>query len=84
MSRLDTINSYFNQRDRARLNDLVKSTGGLPIMSKEEIRLSCLENEGYESPELNEKLYLHFRGFKKIENLEEYTGCKVSVTSVFW
>jgi hypothetical protein len=42
----------------------------------DEIKLSCLENNGYESPELNDKLYLHFRGFKKIENLDAYTGCK--------
>jgi hypothetical protein len=77
MDRLDTINSYFNQKERARLNELVQNTGGLPTMSKDEIRLSCIENDGYESPELNEKLYLHFRGFKRIENLEEYTACKV-------
>ena len=31
---------------------------------------------GYETPELNEKIYLHFRGFKKIENLDLYTNCK--------
>eukprot|EP00981_Chlorochromonas_danica_P006815 scaffold1491_cov167-Ochromonas_danica.AAC.7 len=45
-------------------------------MSEDEIRLSCLENNGYETPELNDKLYLHFRGFKRIENLQKYTGCK--------
>lgn len=38
--------------------------------------MSCLENNGYETPELNEKLYLHFKGFKKIENLDRFTGCK--------
>lgn len=38
--------------------------------------MSCLENNGYETPELNDKLYLHFRGFRKIENLDKYTGCK--------
>ena len=45
-------------------------------MTPEEVKLSCLENNGYETPELNDKLYLHFRGFRKIENLEPYTGCK--------
>lgn len=40
------------------------------------MRLTCLEHDGYESPELNEKLYLHFRGFRKIENLEPYVNCK--------
>ena len=38
--------------------------------------MSCLENSGYETPELNDKIYLHFKGFKKIENLDKFTGCK--------
>jgi hypothetical protein len=46
------------------------------FIAKDEIKLSCIENEGYETPELNEKLFLHFRGFKKIENLDEYNSCK--------
>ena len=77
MTRLDDIHQYFHQKERSRLDELVKSSpGGLPVMSKEEIRLSCLQNEGFETPELNEQLYLHFRGFKRIENLDEYTSCK--------
>lgn len=59
------------------MNEIVQESGGIPTMTKAEIRLSCIENDGYEAPELNDKLYLHFRGFKRIENLEEYTSCKV-------
>lgn len=47
-----------------------------PEMTLEEIKKSCIENDGYETPELNEKLYLHFRGFRRIQNLEMYTNCK--------
>jgi hypothetical protein len=74
---LDNLASYFNEKERNRLSEIAKaSKGGLPEMSLEEIRLSCRENDGYDSPELNEKLYLHFRGFKKIENLDSYVSCK--------
>lgn len=36
----------------------------------------CKERGLFRTPELNEKLYLHFCGFKKIENLEEYVNCR--------
>lgn len=38
--------------------------------------VACIEHDGYETPALNDKLYLHFHGFRKIENLEAYTGVK--------
>lgn len=76
MERLDRLNKYFSEKERKRLDANRDSSNGLPEMTAEEIRQSCRENEGYETPELNDKLYLHFRGFKQIQNLEPYTNCK--------
>jgi dynein assembly factor 1, axonemal len=79
MERLEQLSQYFKDKERKKLNEAVSATrniNGLPEMSLQEIKLSCMENNGYETPELNDKLYLHFRGFKKIENLEAYTNCK--------
>ncbi len=56
--------------------ELEKDDKGITLMSKVNLLLLCMKNEQYEQPELNEKLYLHFKGFKKIENLEEYCNLK--------
>ena len=42
-------------------------------MSKQVLKSLCRREELYETPKLNEKLYLNHQGFTKIENLEEYT-----------
>jgi len=46
-------------------------------MTKEAIEATVKQNNGYRTPELNDKLYLHCRGFTGISNLEKYTGLKV-------
>ncbi|CCW62742.1 unnamed protein product [Phytomonas sp. EM1] len=46
-------------------------------MTKEVIVASCKANGGYESPKLNDQLFLHCKGFVEIKNLEPYTNVKV-------
>lgn len=45
-------------------------------MTKKAILDQCKRNKLYTTPQLNDVLYLHFQGFPKIENLDEYTGLK--------
>ena len=41
-------------------------------MTVKTINYYCSKDSLFETPELNEKLYLHYKGFKKIEALENY------------
>lgn len=45
-------------------------------MTKQCLLELCKEHKLYRSPALNDKLYLNFKGFTRIENLEEYTGLR--------
>jgi dynein assembly factor 1, axonemal len=47
-----------------------------PVMSKEAIRCAALEHGGYSTPALNDTLYLHYKGYRDIDNLEEYINLK--------
>lgn len=47
------------------------------LMTRNNILQIC-DNDGLsEFPELNTKLYLHFKGFKKISNLDDFYNVKV-------
>ena len=47
---------------------------GEMLMTTQNLRLFCLEDELYEYPDLNSKIYLHYKGFTKIANLDAYVN----------
>jgi dynein assembly factor 1 len=50
---------------------------GVAVLSAATVRALCAQHDGFESPELNDKLYLHFQGFRAVgDGLREYTGVR--------
>lgn len=46
-------------------------------MTKAKLKELARKDGLYSTPYLNDKLFLHYKGFQEIANLEEYTGLKV-------
>ncbi|KAI8901387.1 hypothetical protein BC833DRAFT_577978 [Globomyces pollinis-pini] len=60
----------------ARKNPRQVDEKGNTLMTLKYLKHLCKEQKLYQTPELNDILYLHFKGFTKIENLEAYHGLK--------
>jgi dynein assembly factor 1, axonemal len=73
----DTEDAYNRLRAREKARAQASQLeAGLPVMTPLAIREAALDDNGYETPELNDRLYLHFKGYRRIENLEAYTKVK--------
>ena len=54
-----------------------KDQNGFRIITEDFCKKLCYYNGGYDSPKLNVNLYLHFQGFRKIQNLDNFTNLQV-------
>ncbi|TMW66496.1 hypothetical protein Poli38472_004261 [Pythium oligandrum] len=70
------IETFERLREREKQRFREERKGKIPVMDAETLKELCVDNDGYETPELNDNLYAHFQGFQKIEGLEPYFNLK--------
>ncbi|KAE9012730.1 hypothetical protein PR003_g17557 [Phytophthora rubi] len=76
MPTTSVMSSFDRLRELEKQRFYEERKGQVPVMDAETLRELCLDNDGYETPELNDSLYAHFRGFQRIEGLEAYYNLK--------
>lgn len=60
------IQSFEKDTNKYRTVELDKDENGRPYLTERYIRELCEINGQFETPYLNDTLYLHFKGFQKV------------------